>query len=127
MGLNMRRKINRIFFKIVNSDWFYTAFIIAVIVLLIITNTGCVKTIQVVKTDTISNLEYIEPQQCKLREINKINYKTTIQDDNIIISNQDMGALLNNFLDYKQAVKEYQQCISANDEYYKQIINSILK
>ena len=123
----MRRKINRIFFKIVNSDWFYTAFIIAVIVLLIITNTGCVKTIQVVKTDTISNLEYIEPQQCKLREINKINYKTTIQDDNIIISNQDMGALLNNFLDYKQAVKEYQQCISANDEYYKQIINSILK
>ena len=126
MGLNMKRKLNRIFFKIVNSDLFYTLIFIGIIALLIMTNAGCVKTIQV-KTDTISNLEYIEPQQCKLREINKINYKTTIQDDNIIISNQDMGALLNNFLDYKQAVKEYQQCSMANEEYYKNIINSLLK
>ena len=126
MGLNMKRKLNRIFFKIVNSDLFYTLIFIGIIALLIMTNAGCVKIMQV-KTDTISNLEYIEPQQCKLREINKINYKTTIQDDNIIISNQDMGALLNNFLDYKQAVKENQQCISANEGYYKQIINSILK
>ena len=87
---------------------------------------GCVKTIKV-KTDTISNLEYIEPQQCRMRPINKINYKTTIQDNNIDISNADMGALLNNILDYKQAVKEYQQCTITNEEYYKNIINSILK
>lgn len=119
-------RIRKILLKIIESDLFYTLIFIGIIALLIITNAGCVKTIQV-KTDTISNLEYIEPQQCKLREINKINYKTTIQDDNIIISNQDMGALLNNILDYKQAVKEYQQCTDANEEYYKNIINSILK
>ena len=89
------------------------------------TSKGCVKTIQV-KTDTISNLEYIEPQQCKIREINRKNYKTTIQGNNIVISNEDMGAFLNNILDYKQAVEEYQQCVSLNEEYYKSVLNIIL-
>lgn len=100
--------------------------LIAVALWLAIMLSGCYKTIRV-KTDTISNLGYIEPQQCQMRTINKINYTTTIQDDNIVISNADMGAFLNNILDYKQAVKEYQQCTITNEEYYKNIINSILK
>ena len=95
-------------------------------ILTILVLTDCATTIHV-KTDTISNLEYIEPQQCKIREINRKNYKTTIQGDNIVISNADMGAFLHNILDYKQAVKEYQQCSIANEEYYKQILNNILK
>lgn len=117
-------KIKTLINKIISSYWFYMfGFVLMILILCL---TGCVKTIQV-KTDTISNLEYIEPPQCQMRAINKINYKTTIQGDNIVISNADMGALLNNILDYKQAVKEYQQCSIANEEYYKQIINSILK
>lgn len=100
--------------------------IVIIGIFLLLTLTGCVKTIQV-KTDTISNLEYIEPQQCQMRAINKLNYTSTIQGNNIVISNADMGAFLNNILDYKQAVKEYQQCTITNEEYYKQIINSILK
>ena len=100
--------------------------LMAVALWLAVMLSGCYKTIRV-KTDTISNLEYIEPQQCQMRPINKMNYKTTIQGDNIVVSNADMGALLNNILDYKQAVKEYQQCTTINEEYYKNIINSILK
>ena len=95
-------------------------------ILTILVLTDCVKTIHV-KTDTISNLEYIEPQQCQIRTVDKMKYKTTIQGDSIVISNQDMGAFLHNILDYKQAVNEYQQCVSANEEYYKNIINSLLK
>lgn len=100
--------------------------IVIIGIFLLLTLTGCVKTIHV-KTDTTSNLEYIEPQQCQMRPINKLNYTSTIQGNNIVISNADMGAFLNNILDYKQAVKEYQQCTTINEEYYKQIINSILK
>ena len=117
-------KIKTLINKIISSDRFYMFGIVLMILILCLT--GCVKTIQV-KTDTISNLEYIEPQQCQMRAINKINYTTTIQGNNIVISNENMGALLNNILDYKQAVKEYQQCSIINEEYYKQIINSILK
>lgn len=122
----------KIFGKIINIDWLVVAFVFYCIIYFIIavlammTTIGCVKTIQV-KADTISNLEYIEPQQCQIRAINKLNYKTTIQGDNIVISNADMRAFLNNILDYKQAVKEYQQCTIANEEYYKQILNHILK
>ena len=129
--MGLRSKI-KIFGKIINIDWqFFFAIVYCITclivgVLVMISNAGCVKTIQV-KTDTISNLEYIEPQQCQMRAINKLNYKTTIQGDNIVISNADMGAFLNNILDYKQAVKEYQQCVSLNEEYYKQILNNILK
>ena len=129
--MGLRSKI-KIFGKIINIDWqFFFAIVycitcIIVGVLVMTSTAGCVKTIQV-KTDTISNLEYIEPQQCQMRAINKLNYKTTIQGDNIVISNADMGAFLNNILDYKQAVEEYQQCVSLNEEYYKQILNNILK
>ena len=129
MGLRSKSKI---FGKIINIDWqFFFAIVYCIIciivgLLLFITTACCTKTIQV-KVDTISNLEYIEPQQCQIRAINKLNYKTTIQGDNIVISNADMGAFLNNILDYKQAVKEYQQCSVANEEYYKQILNNILK
>lgn len=129
--MRLRSKI-KIFGKTININWLsvlmgvYCIIYFIIAVLAMMTTIGCVKTIQV-KTDTISNLEYIEPQQCKIREINKKNYKTTIQGDNIVISNADMGAFLNNILDYKQAVKEYQQCSIANEEYYKSILNSILK
>jgi hypothetical protein len=125
----IKRKIKHILNAIIRSNLFYMFAIAGTILMgmiLMLMLIGCVKTIQV-KTDTISNLEYIEPQQCQMRTINKINYTTTIQGDNIVISNENMGALLNNILDYKQAVKEYQQCSIINEEYYKQIINSILK
>ena len=97
-------------------------FILSIIISFV---TNCTTTYRV-KIDTTKDINYIEPQQCQIREINKINYKTTIKNDSIMISNQDMGAFLANLIDYKQAVEEYKMCNDANEEYYKNIINTLI-
>ena len=86
---------------------------------------GCNK-ITKIKKNTINDIEYIEPKQCFLRKINKVYYQTKIKDNNIFFSNRSIDAFLNNTLDYKLAVNEYQQCCKTNETYYKNIINILI-
>ena len=111
--------------KILIKELLFYFFVLFPLFILITISCGCCKTIKV-KTDTISGIRYIEPKQCKLRDISKIPYQAIIQENNIILSNQDANAFLSNFFEYKQAVKEFQQCTIMNEEYYKSIINILI-
>ena len=79
-----------------------------------------------VKVDAMNSVNYVEPSTCQMKKVDTIPYTTTLQGDNLVISNADMGAFLKNLANYKQSVNEYQQCTIANEEYLKSVINVLI-
>ena len=107
--------------KVMLMDIMFLCFATAIIVFL----NSCQKTYRV-KIDTTTGLDYIEPEQCKIRDINKIQIKSSIENGKITFTQQEMSNLLNNIVAYKQAVKEYQDCSLVNEKYYKNVISILI-
>ena len=86
----------------------------------------CCESVTSVMVDTISGIDYIEPERCELRKINSIYVNSQIENNKIVFSNRDFGNFLNNIIEYKFAVEDYVLCQETNENYYKNIINILI-
>ena len=86
----------------------------------------CCQSMKSVKVDTISGIDYIEPEHCEIKKINTIYVNSQIENNKIFFSNRDFGNFLNNIIEYKFAVEGYVICQETNEKYYKNIIDILL-
>ena len=54
-------------------------------------------------------------------------FQTEIIDDRLLFDNKNLGIFLKIINDYKLAVIEFEKCTKANEKYYQNVINEIIK
>ena len=87
---------------------------------------SCAKEIKI-KTDTATHIKFIQPKQCKIKTTKMQQFQTEIIDDRLLFDNKNLGIFLNIIHDYKLAVIEFEKCTKANELYYQNVINEIIK